>query len=89
VSGRRLAGQVLLLMAISLAPAVAWAFADTQVTANRGVAAGGDIIDSTVTIGVAPAEIQALVVTFSQQLGGAAEARAKAEAEAAPREPLP
>lgn len=54
-----------------------------EVTANQGVAAGGSITGSTITVGMPPAEVQTLVISFTQQLGVAAEARAKAEARAA------
>jgi tetratricopeptide (TPR) repeat protein len=72
-----------LLAALSAASAPAWALGDTEITANQGVAAGGSITGSTITVGMPPAQVQALVVTFTRQLGVAAEARAKAEAQAA------
>ena len=79
---RRLGFFVLCLLALSAASAEAWALGDTEVTANQGVAAGGNITGD-VTIGLPPAQIQALVITFTQQIGVATEARAKAEAQAA------
>src|SRR4051794_30674035 len=71
------------LIALALAPIPAWALGDTNVTATNSVAAGGSITSSTINIGMPPEQVQFLVTTFTQQLGAAGEARAKAETQAA------
>ena len=84
MSGRRapFLSCLFALATILAAPASARGLADTEVTANQGVAAGGDITGN-VTIGMPPEQVQALVIAFTQQLGVAAAARIETEAKAA------